>query len=97
MQIAVDCRFLTSTNYTEYSHFTVNVILPTARKYTDCNFIFFIDKSLEATSFPENVTRVTTPSPKNFLTYKWWFDIQLPFLLKKHKATVFVGSYGLIS
>lgn len=99
MLIAVDTRFLFASQMAEYNAFTQEVFVRLARLQPNHRFIFFVDK-LPIVSFglPPNVSVITiTPKPKNFISYKWWYNVKLALALRKHKPNVFIGSYGLCS
>ena len=100
MLIAADARFLDSPEMPVYQAFTEKLLLQLAKDHPNDQFIFFVDKPVEllTTVVPTNVLRVViTPKPKNYWTYKWWFDVRLPLALRKYKPAVFIGSYGLCS
>ncbi len=83
----------------EYHAFTQEVFFRLAQLQPNHRFIFFVDK-LPIVSFelPPNVSVITiTPKPKNFISYKWWYNVKLALALRKHKPDVFIGSYGLCS
>lgn len=99
MQIAVDARFLQADVIRSDRFFADNVVLHLIKQHSEHQFLLLTDTDKTSLiNFPENVTWVTiTPKPTNILLYKWWYDIKLPLILKKHKANVFIGTYGICS
>jgi glycosyltransferase involved in cell wall biosynthesis len=97
MRIAVDTKFLPANEVHDY--FIKKLFCRLAKVHKDHQFIFFLDKPIDALpALPLNVTPVViTPEPTNFILYKWWYDVKVPSALKKHKADVFICTYGLCS
>ena len=99
MRIAIDARFIFSNEMPGYSAFTKEVFINLAAKHPADEFIFLVDQPLvNSENFPPNsITVLVTPKPKNYISYKWWFDVKLPMALRKHKPDIFIGTYGLCS
>jgi glycosyltransferase involved in cell wall biosynthesis len=99
MRIAVNTRFLAQKQLEGYGYFTQEVFLRLAKMHTEHHFIFFFDKPFDSSvDFPSNVEPVIIkPTARHALSFKWWFDVKIPFALKKYKADVFVSPDGFCS
>ncbi len=99
MRIAVDGRFLQQNAIQGAPIFVNEVILHLIQQYSEHQFLLLTDTDKTSlTNLPENAKLVTiTPKPTNIVLYKWWYDIKLPLVLKKQKANVFIGTYGICS
>ena len=97
MQIAVDARFFAGE--TASGEFTDEVFPRLATQHAQHTFIFLVDeKTSVSDNLPSNVSIVKiSPGPANVVLYKWWYELRVPLALKKHKADVFVCTYGLCS
>ncbi len=99
MLIAIDARYFYEGELNAYKTFTREIFLTLATQQSSHQFLFILDKHFAAeNNFAANVMQIViTPKPKNYLTYKWWYHVRLPLMLKRNKADVFIGSYGLLS
>ena len=99
MVIAVNTRVLLMREKEGYVKFLHQVLrLITGNHPTD-NFIFLFDRDLpEDLLFPPNVKAiVAAPKAKGPLFWKYWYDVRVPALLKKHQADIFVSLDGVCS
>ncbi len=99
MLIAIDARYFYEDEINAYKTFSREIFLSLALQQSAHQFLIVLDKqNTEENNFPANVKQIViTPKPKNYWTYKWWYHVRLPLALKKYKADVFIGSYGLLS
>jgi glycosyltransferase involved in cell wall biosynthesis len=99
MRIAVNARFLASSELEGYGYFTKEVFIRVAQQHPEHQFIFLFDRPVPANiSLPENVTTVVVkPAARHALSFRWWFDVKVPLALKKYKADVFVSPDGFCS
>lgn len=99
MRIAVNARFIVPGQLEGYGYFTREVFFLLANNHPEHQFIFFFDRPFDATLvFPINVTPViVSPKARHALAFRWWFDVKIPFALKKYKADVFVSPDGFCS
>lgn len=69
------------------------------RDHPEHEFLFLFDRSYDKRFvFEKNVTPVIAgPPARHPLLWKWWYDVKVPFVLKKHKADVFVSCDGFCS
>lgn len=93
MRIVVNARFLRSNYENSYGRFQYEALKRIVQNHPDDVFVFVFDKPLDADMMlGTNVTPLyIKPEAKNPLSWKWWFDIKIPALLKKYKADVFVS------
>ena len=74
-----------------------NSFLLIAQQQPKVKFIFLVDKSLkEQMSVPSNIEVLPIKFPKNSFMLGYWYTVQLPALLKKHKVTHFISENGLL-
>ncbi len=99
MLIAVDGRFLQANAMADCRFFAQDVVLHLIEQCSEHQFILLTDTDKASfINLPENARLVTiTPKPTNIVLYKWWYDVRLPLVLKKQKADIFVGTYGICS
>jgi glycosyltransferase involved in cell wall biosynthesis len=99
MNIAVNTRFLLPDYLEGYGYFVFEVFKRLARKYPEHHFIFIFDRAYDKQFvFSSNISAVAIgPPARHPLLWKFWYDIKIPGVLKKHKADVFVSADGLCS
>ncbi len=99
MLIAIDARYFYEDEINAYKTFSREIFLSLALQQSAHQFLIVLDRqNTEENNFPANVKQIViTPKPKNYLTYKWWYHVRLPLALKKYKADIFIGTYGLLS
>lgn len=99
MRIAVDARFFEADNAPTLRDFTKEVFERLYIQHPNHQFIFLTESPLtRLDNLPNNVAIVTiTPKPTNIITYRWWYDVKLPFVLNKQKADIFIATYGVAS
>lgn len=93
MRIVVNARFLRSNCKNNYGRFQYETLKRIVENHPEDTFIFLFDKPVDpALVFADNVTLVyMKPEAKGPLSWRWWFDIKIPAILKKYKADVFVS------
>jgi glycosyltransferase involved in cell wall biosynthesis len=99
MRIAVNTRFLLSNYLEGYGYFVFEVFKYLTNNYPEHQFIFIFDRPFDKRFvFSSNITPVTVgPPARHPLIWKYWYDVKIPSILKKHKADVFVSVDGLCS
>ncbi|MDB5190906.1 MAG: D-inositol 3-phosphate glycosyltransferase [Segetibacter sp.] len=99
MRIAVNTRFLANEKWDGYLAFINEVFIRLAKNHPEHEFLFLADNSFDSSiSLPKNVEVIVASAPlKNLLTFKWWLDIKLRFVLKKHKVDLLVNTSGFCS
>ncbi|MFM2138023.1 MAG: hypothetical protein RJA57_330 [Bacteroidota bacterium] len=99
MTIAVNTRFLLGEYLEGYGHFIFEAFSRIASDHPDHRFLFLFDRPVApGFRFSENVTPlVVGPAARHPLLWKFWYDVRVPALLRKHRADVFVSPDGMAS
>jgi glycosyltransferase involved in cell wall biosynthesis len=99
MKIAVNTRFLLPDYLEGYGYFVFEVFKHLTNKYPEHQFIFIFDRPFDSRFvFSSNITPVVVgPPARHPLLWKYWYDVKIPSILKKHKADVFVSVDGICS
>ena len=99
MKIAVNTRFLLPNYLEGYGYFTFEVFKYLTINHPEHQFIFIFDRPFDRRFiFSSNITPlVTGPAARHPLLWKYWYDVKIPSILKKHKADVFVSVDGICS
>jgi glycosyltransferase involved in cell wall biosynthesis len=99
MRIAVNTRFLLNDYLEGYGYFIYETFKRITVNHPEHEFIFIFDRPFdERFVFGKNVKGVVTgPPARHPLLWKFWYDINIPSVLKKHKADVFVSCDGFCS
>jgi len=99
MIIVVDTRFFLNNHEDGYTNFIYENFRHIVSTYSEHDFIFVFDSPYE-TNFlrGKNIkTAIVSPAARSPLLWKFWYDVRIPTVLKKHKADVFVGTNGICS
>ncbi len=99
MVIAVNTRLLLKGKLEGIGWFSLETLKRITRDHPEHQFIFIFDRPYHpGYIFSENITPVVVPPPARhpFLWY-FWFEYQIPRILKKQKADVFVSPDGYLS
>ena len=99
MRIAVNTSILLADQQEGYGNFLHQLLGRITRNYPEQEFIFIFnkqpDKDLE---LPSNVKVIVANSKANGpLSWKFWYDVRIPAVLKKCGADVFVAPDGICS
>lgn len=99
MKIAVNTRFLLYENLEGYGYFLQEVLSRLVKNHPEHQFIFLFDRPFHKDFlFAPNVTAVVArPPARHPVLWKWWYDVSVPALLKKHRADVFLSCDGFCS
>ena len=99
MIIAVNTRLLLNDHQDGYSNFLYSVLDRITRNYSSDQFIFIFDRQHEKNlELADNVKPVVIgPPARHPLSWKYWYDLKIPSVLKKYKADVFVSCDGFCS
>lgn len=99
MIIAVNTRFLLNNYLEGYGYFIFETFKRITSAHADHQFIFIFDRPFdERFVFGKNVIPVVTgPAARHPLLWKFWYDVKVPAVLRKHKADVFVSCDGFCS
>lgn len=99
MRIAVNTRLLLKGKLEGIGWFTHQTLERMVRKHPEHEFIFFFDRAYDPSFvFAPNVTPVVVgPQARHSVLFYLWFEWQLPRMLKKYKADVFLSTDGFLS
>jgi glycosyltransferase involved in cell wall biosynthesis len=99
MRIVINSRFLTPGKQEAYGYFMQEVFCRIANNNPQHEFYFLFDGADDKTVIASaNIHHITIkPITNHPLLYRFWYNWQLPALLKKLKADVLVSADGLCS
>jgi glycosyltransferase involved in cell wall biosynthesis len=99
MLIAVNTRFLAQNRLDSYASFVFEIFKRIAQEQQQHQFIFIFDRTFDANfDFTKNITPIViSPKVKDIVSFKYWYDIKLPFGLKKYKPDLLVQPTGFCS
>lgn len=99
MRIAVNTRLLQKGKLEGIGWFTFETLIRMTRNHPEHEFIFIFDRPFDpGYIFAENVTPVVIGPPARHPVLFWiWFDFQIPKVLKKYKADLFLSPDGYLS
>jgi glycosyltransferase involved in cell wall biosynthesis len=99
MRIAVNTRLLQKGKLEGIGWFTFETLIRMTQNHPEHEFIFIFDRPFEPSYiFAENVTPVVIgPPARHPLLFYIWFDFQIPKVLKKYKADLFLSPDGYLS
>lgn len=99
MRIAVNTRFLRKDYLEGYGYFIHELFRRITVNNPGHEFIFISDQPPDARFiYSKNITPVVAgPPARHPLLWKFWYDIRIPWLLKKYKADLFVSCDGFAS
>lgn len=99
MRIGVNTRLLLKNKLEGIGWFTHQTLERMVHQHPEHEFFFFFDRPYdESFIFSSNVTPVVVPpQARHPLLFSIWFDITLPYVLKKHKIDLFLSPDGFCS
>jgi glycosyltransferase involved in cell wall biosynthesis len=99
MIIAVNTRFLRNDYLEGYGYFLYESFSRITKTHQEHQFIFIFDRAYDKRFvFAENVKAVVVgPPARHPLLWKYWYDVKIPPVLKRHKADIFVSCDGFCS
>jgi glycosyltransferase involved in cell wall biosynthesis len=99
MKIAVNTRFLLNDYLEGYGYFIYEVLRRIVNNHPEHEFLFLFDRPYDKRFvFASNVKAIVAgPPARHPILWKWWYDIKVPRLLKKHKADLFLSCDGFCS
>lgn len=97
MNIGVNARLLLQNKLEGIGWFSYQILKRITQNHPEHTFYFFFDRPYnEAFIFSDNVKGVVvSPQARHPILYQIWFNIKLPFFLKKYKIDVFFSPEGL--
>ncbi|HUM97237.1 MAG TPA: glycosyltransferase family 1 protein [Chitinophagaceae bacterium] len=99
MIIAINARFLLSDYLEGYGNFIHETLKRIVINHPEHRFIFIFDRAFDPQFiFAENILPVVArPPARHPLLWKFWYQFQIPRILKKYKADVFLSADGFCS
>lgn len=99
MRIGINARFLIKNKLEGIGVFTAELCSRLAKLMPEHTFYFYFDRAFD-TSFISSdniIGRKILPSARHPFLWKIWFDVALPYYLKKDKIDVFFSTDGYCS
>ena len=99
MRIAVNTRLLLKGKLEGIGWFTNETLKRIVKDNPQHEFIFFFDRPYDPSFvFADNVTPVVlSPQARHPVLFYTWFELRIPYMLRKYKADVFLSTDGLMS
>lgn len=99
MRIAVNTRLLLKGKLEGIGWFTHETLKRIVLRHPEHEFIFFFDRPYdEDFVFARNVTPVVFgPPARHPVLFYIWFELRIPYFLRKYKADMFLSPDGLMS
>ena len=99
MVIAVNTRFLQTNKLDSYASFVLEIFKRIAQEQPQHQFVFIFDRTVHTDfGFAKNITPIViSPKVKDIVSFKYWYDVKLPFGLIKHKPDLLVQPTGFCS
>ncbi len=99
MRIVVNARFLLKDHLEGVGWFTKEVLQRLTSEHPAHEFIFLFDRPYDdAFLFNERIQAVLLPPPaRHPLLWLWWFEVAVPFALRKYRADIFLSFDGYCS
>jgi glycosyltransferase involved in cell wall biosynthesis len=99
MRIAVNVRLLLKNRLAGIGWFTYETLKRITRSHPEHEFIFIFDRAYDKEFiFSKNIKPiVVSPPTRHPLLYILWFECQIPSILRKHKADLFLSPDGFLS
>jgi glycosyltransferase involved in cell wall biosynthesis len=99
MRIAVNTRLLLKGKLEGIGWYTNETLKRIVQKHPEHEFIFFFDRPYDPSFiFADNVTPVVfDPQARHPVLFYIWFEMRIPYMLRKYKADVFLSTDGLMS
>ncbi len=99
MRIVINAALLPNMYSEEYINYLSETFKRITNKYHEHHFIFICEQQVaDAFAFGDNVEVFKIkPNRINALSWKYWYDVRIPFLLRKYKADLFLSPGGFCS
>jgi len=99
MRIAVNTRLLLKGKLEGIGWFTFETLIRMTQNHPEHEFIFIFDRPYDPDYiFSDNIIPVVIgPQARHPLLFYIWFDFQIPKVLKKYKADLFLSPDGYLS
>jgi glycosyltransferase involved in cell wall biosynthesis len=99
MRIAVNTRLLLKGKLEGIGWFTHETLRRIVVQHPEHEFLFFFDRPFDPSFiFAKNVKPIVFgPQARHPILFNIWFNIAVPFMLRKHKADLFLSPDGMMS
>lgn len=99
MRIAVNTRLLLKGKLEGIGWFTNETLRRIVVAHPEHQFFFIFDRAFDSSFiFADNVTPIVIgPQARHPILFYTWFEISIPFILKKYKIDLFLSTDGLMS
>jgi glycosyltransferase involved in cell wall biosynthesis len=99
MRIAIDTRFLEKNTPVGYEQFLLKLFTRLAEQLPAHQFIFITDQpAATAIKHPANIKLLQVrPVAKGPLSWKWWYEVKLPAILRREQAALLIAASGFCS
>jgi glycosyltransferase involved in cell wall biosynthesis len=99
LKIAVNTRFLISNKMEGIGGYTYEVVRRMVLAHPEHEFLFLFDRQYDQKFvFAPNITPIVVyPSARHPILWYIWFELRLPYILKKHKVDVFFSPDSYLS
>lgn len=99
MKIAVNTRLLIKDKLEGIGWFTAETFKRITASHPEVEFIFLFDRAYNRDFiFSDNIIPVVLPpQARHPILYYTWFNLSVPYILKKHKADLFISPDGYLS
>ena len=99
MRIAVNTRLLLKGKLEGIGWYTNETLKRIVQAHPEHEFIFFFDRPYDPSFiFADNVTPVVVgPQARHPVLFYTWFDLRLPYMMRKYKADLFLSTDGMMS
>lgn len=99
MRIAVNTRLLLKGKLEGIGWYTHETLKRIVNRHPEHQFLFFFDRPYDPSFlFGDNVTPVVfPPQARHPVLFYAWFEFGVPYMLRKHKADLFLSTDGLMS
>jgi glycosyltransferase involved in cell wall biosynthesis len=99
VQIVINTRFLLKNKLEGIGRFTYETSKLITQQHPEHNFVFVFERKFDDSFiFSNNITPVVIPpQARHPLLWYLWFQHSIPYVLKKHKANVFLSPDGYLS
>lgn len=99
MKIVVNTRFLLKNKLEGIGRFTYETCKLITQNHPEHEFVFVFDRKYDDSFIlSDNITPVVVPpQARHPILWYLWFEWSIPYILKKHKADIFLSPDGYLS
>ncbi|RTL50026.1 MAG: glycosyltransferase [Sphingobacteriales bacterium] len=97
--VALNARFLRADVMEGYGNYVHEIFKRLVLQHPETSFIFIFDRPYDEAFITGSniVPLVVPPSAKHALSFKYWYDVKVPLVLRKFAPDVLVQPYGFAS